>query len=155
MTITDEQIRDACNTLGLSPTGHVPVKPFVGRLAPEPGPLGFAAGHETPGWRYLRCLVDEIAKQIGEGRFAECDYDESKDLMDTVAAHRARNWPWTDALVAVADLEVDEDFEDAKTWLGNETPGLAEQAWTLLGYGGYQVCQEVFADFLSAKNQEA
>lgn len=58
MTITDEQIRDACNTLGLSPTGHVPVKPFVGRLAPEPGPLGFAAGHETPGWRYLRCLVD-------------------------------------------------------------------------------------------------
>lgn len=180
MEITDEQIRDACNRLGLTPVGRPEVRGYntglnldeaddwesdtcfslaysvvSGTNYPDAGPLGLAVGHESPGWRYLRGLVDEIAGRLGDGRFDGYDYAESKDVMDTVAAHRARNWPWTDALVAVADLEVDEEFEDAKTWLGNETPGLAEQAWILLGYAGYQVCQEVFADFLSAKNQEA
>jgi len=179
MEIPDEQIRAACNSLDLKPVGRPKVRGYKtdldlnkaddwdgdacfslaysvvsGRDYPDAGPLGFAAGHESPGWRYLRGLVDEIAGRIGEGRFGGYDYNQSKEVMDTVAAHRARTLPWVEALVAVADLEVDEDFEDAKIWLGEGT-GLANVAWTLLGYAGYQVCQEVFADVLASKNRKA
>ena len=88
MTITDKQIRHACNRLGLKPVGRPKVRGYntslnlddaddwsgdacfslahavvSGTNYPDAGPLGLAAGHESPGWRYLRYLVAEWALQ--------------------------------------------------------------------------------------------
>lgn len=173
----NQRLRAACNGLGLTPVGRVRITGYPtdldladaddwdndscwslayevvsGDMYPEAGPLGFAAGHDSPGWRYLRSLVDDIAARIDDGLFDAYDYDEYKDAMETAAAGRARLLSWPDALVAVADLEVNEEFEDAKAWIG-ENADLAETAWTLLGYAGYQVCQDVFADLLAERNR--
>lgn len=182
MLVSDEQLRDACNRLDLNPVGRVEVRGYDTELElgdaedwdgddcwnlayavvsgadyPDPGRLGLAAGHLSPGWEFLRRLVDTIAADIDAGRFNELDYDQARDVMESCADDQARYLTDTEALVTVADLEVDENTEEAERCISDWAAAEAEQrtlgnlAWNLLAYAGYQVCQEVFADVLQIR----
>lgn len=156
LQITDEQIRAACRVYGLDPVGYVEVTPFVGRLCPTAGPLGFAAGHWSPGWQFLRKLVDKVSSAIDRGTFAGSDYDETRLSLSVIAEAQARFLTGPQALVAIADLEVNETTEEAHTRIFEGTDlTIDEIAWQLLGYAGFLVCEDIFAEFLAAKKQEA
>lgn len=183
--ITDDQIRDACNKFDLDPVGRVEVRGYEtdldpdnaddwdgdacwelahaivsGTEYPEAGPLGFAAGHLSPGWKFLRDLCDRVAENdIDADWFAAFTYDEARDHLRESAEDRARLETWTYALVCVADLGIDETTEDASVWLGEcsgEDGGqpLSKLAWTLLGHAGYLVLREVFAPQIDSKRKD-
>lgn len=185
MEITDEQIRNACKKFDLDPLGRVPVKygdlgfestdradwsgdacweivcsMVDGNEYPEAGPFCFAAGHLSPGWRFLRELCDRIAgDDIESDWFAAFDYNEARDYLQEVAEERARRRSWSFALVCVGDLSVHEGTEDASVYVADLTGErsrleIGELAWGLLGYAGYLVLREVFAPQIDSKNKE-
>lgn len=185
MEITDDQIRNACKKFDLDPLGRVPVKygdlgfentdradwsgdacweivcsMVDGNEYPEPGPFGFAAGHLSPGWRFLRDLCDRVAgNDIDTDWFAAFDYNEAREHLEEAAEKHARKYSWSFALVCVGDLSVHEDTEDAKARLGTlhcggVHLGLPDLAWVLLGHAGYLVLREVFAPQIDSKNKE-
>lgn len=185
MEVTDDQIRAACKTYDLDPLGRVPVKygdfgfestdradwpgdacwEIVCSMAdgeefPESGPFGFAAGHLSPGWRFLRNLCDRVAGDVIEADwFAEFDYNEARDHLQEVAEGQARKYSWSFALVCVGDLSVHEGTEDASVHVTDLTAErsrreIGELAWGLLGYAGYLVLREVFAPQIDSKPKE-
>jgi hypothetical protein len=178
MLITDEQIRAACKVYDLDPVGRVPVVYNVdlafdedgdedwenddchslaysvvsGNTYPEAGPRGFAAGHLSPGWKFLRDLCDRVAgNDIGTEWFEAMDYDQAREhLQDEADRLVAMMETPGHVLVCVADLGVNEGTEDAKAHLGNTDTGgprraLLDLSEQLLGYAGYLVLREVFA----------
>jgi hypothetical protein len=179
MDITDEQIRAACRVYDLDPVGHVPVTGYEvdldpdnkedwdgdacwelasqvvdGEIWPDAGPLGFAAGHRSPGWKFLRDLCDQVASDdIGSDWFAALSYDGARDHMRERAEDRARLETWPQALVCVADLGVNTITEEAKAYLTGE-PSLDTMAWDLLSYAGYLVLREVFAPQIDSKQKD-
>lgn len=188
--VTDDQIEAACERYGLSALGRVPVKYDVelafdedggddwendacyslaysvvsGNTYPEASALGFAAGHLSPGWKFLRELCDRVAWDvIDTDGFAEMDYDEAREHLQDEADRlvAAMDNPGR-VLVCVADIGVDEGTEDALAYLGDTDPTLAggprrrllDLAEQLLGYAGYLVLREVFATQIDSKNKE-
>jgi len=183
MLITDEQIRAACKAYDLDPVGRVPVAGYEtdldpdneddwendacftlahaivsGENYPDAGPLGFAAGHLSPGWKYLRDLCDRVAENdIGTEWFNAMSYDQTREhLQDEADRFVAMMEAPGHVLVCVADLGVNEGTEDAKAHLGNTDSGgprraLLDLAEQLLGYAGYLVLREVFAPQIDSK----
>jgi hypothetical protein len=183
--VTDEQIRNACKAFDLAPVGRVPVKYELGFESedreewpsdacwelvctmadgdefPEAGPLGFAAGHLSPGWQFLRDLCDRVAgNDIGTEWFEAMSYDEAREhLQDEADRLVAMMETPGHVLVCVADLGVDEGTEDAKAHLGDTDGGgprrvLLDLAEQLLGYAGYLVLREVFAPQIDSKLED-
>lgn len=186
IVVTDEQIRAACKRYNLNPVGRVPVVGYEtdldpdnadnwdndacfsmayavveGSTYPDAGPLGFAAGHLSPGWQFLRDLCDRIASDtMGTDWFGAMDYDEARDhLQDEADRLVALMDNPGQVLVCVADLGVDEGTEDALAHLGDTDPTLAggprrrlaDLAEQLLGYAGYLVLREVFDPQIDSK----
>jgi hypothetical protein len=181
MDITDEQIRAACRVYDLDPVGRVPVEGYTTDLDPgdnegwddhevwefasdvlvwkgqypDAGPLGFAAGHLSPGWRFLRELLERIAAELGTDYWAAFDYQEARDHIGTLADDLARKRNGALALVCVADLGVDESTEDASVYVGEVgCCPLDSLAWALLSYAGQLVCREVFAPQIESKPKD-
>jgi len=187
--VTDEQIRTACKKYKLDPVGRVPVVGYEtdldpdneadwendacfelassvisGSTYPDAGPLGFAAGHLSPGWQFLRDLCDRIAaNDIGTDWFEAMSYDEAREhLQDETDRFIAMMDNTGRVLVCVADIGVNEGTEDAKTYLGDTDPTLAggprrvllDLAEVLLGYAGYLVLREVFAPQIDSKMED-
>jgi hypothetical protein len=146
MTVTDDALQEACAKLGLCPQGVLPV-------ALPPGPLGFAAGHPSPGWAYLRSVVDAMEQWCETEEFSELRYDEARVRLRDRTHLRARTKPWDEVLVCVADLGVTITTEDAAAHTKPEID-LRYLAWDLLSYAGYEVCREVFADRFDSKLKE-
>lgn len=179
MDITDEQIRAACRTYDLDPIGQVPVRGYntdldldndgddwendscfsftyavlSGTDYPDAGPLGFAAGYPSPGWKFLRDLCDQVTSDIDADWFAALSYDGARDHMRERAEDRARLETWPEALVCVADLGVNTSTEEAIAY-PSEMPSLDALAWDLLSYAGYLVLREVFAPQIDSKAKD-
>lgn len=184
MEIAEEQIRDACNRLGLTPVGRPEVRGYntdldldeaddwngddcwslaysvvSGDNYPDAGSLGLAAGHLSPGWRLLRLLVDLVGSDISSGRFDAFDYDSCRDAIKSHADTLAGVMTGPEALVAIADLGVNETTEEAghriSDWAEDRVSRTLDGlAWELLAYAGYQVCLEVFAETLNSKGKD-
>lgn len=186
--VTDDQIEAACEAYRLGPLGRVPVKYELGFESdnreewpsdacwelvcsmadgdefPEASVLGFAAGHLSPGWQFLRDLCDRVAaNDIGTDWFEAMSYDEAREhLQDEVDRFVALMDNPGRVLVCVADLGVDEGTEDAKAHLGDTDPTLGggprrtllDLAEQLLGYAGYLVLREVFASAIDDKPKD-
>jgi hypothetical protein len=179
--ITDEQLREACNQLAFNPLGTIePELPadmqfteeqaengeclendrcydFVtsGEWVPEPGPLGFALGHPSPGWKWLRGLVDHVAVALEGDRFATIDPATIDDFYKEQAALRAGSLFASEALVIVADIEVTghgtvSQFEYAESSMQTRTE-FTQVAFDLVEYAGFLVCREVFAELVNAR----
>lgn len=179
--ITDEQLREACNRLAFNPLGTIEAElpadmqlteeqleegeclendrcyEFVtsGEWVPEPGPLGFALGHPSPGWKWLRGLVDHVAVTLEGDRFNDVEPDTIDDFYKEQAALRARLLSWGEALVVVADLEVTgranvDQAEYAESSMQTRTE-FTEVAYDLVEYAGFLVCRELFTDTINAK----
>lgn len=174
--ITDEQLRAACDGLGFNPLGVIEAElpsdmqlteeqqedgeclendrcyDFVtsGEWVPEAGPLGFALGHPSPGWKWLRGLVDHVAVALEAQRFDDADPDTIDDFYKEHAALRARLLSYRDVLVVVADLAVvgvanNDQAEYAESSMQTRTK-FTQVAHDMLEYAGFQVCRELFTN---------
>lgn len=171
--ISDEQLWRACSTVGLRPAGLIPADlpedmiiseeaeadgeclendrcyDFVtsGEWVPAPGPLGLAVGHPSPGWQYLRDVVDEIQQTVPFGLSGVLVVKRDLELsIAAVAQYHAGIKPWAEAMVCVADLGIEHAHDVAlSTTYGN----IAELAYTLLVKAGKQVAHHVFMQALA------
>lgn len=173
--ITDEQLREACNRLAFNPLGTIKAElpgqfdadmdrwdpdvchAFVasGEWTPEPGPLGFAVGHPSPGWKWLRGLVDHVSVALEAARFDDVETDTIEDFYKEQAALRAASLFASEALVIVADIEVTgtngtDQIEYAASSMQNRTE-FTQVAYDLVEYAGFLVCREVFAEFVNSR----
>lgn len=143
--ISDDQIRQACSTLGLRPAGLIPEdRDSIG--LPKPGPLGLAAGHPSPGWQYLRDLIDEVQQTVPFGPLPGMTPASRRASIAASAQYLAGIKPWAEAMVCVADLGIEHVHDvQLSTVYGN----VAELAYTLLVRAGRLVSEEVFAKQLA------
>lgn len=177
ITITDERLRIACERLALDPLGIIEAElpedmgialknsrmgeepgldaerchDFVvsGEWVPEPGPLGFAVGHPSPGWAWLRGLVDHVAVALEADRFQGADPDTIDEFFKEQAHLRAMLLTWGDALVILADLEINGNGVDTDEYIASSMQTrvkLTDVAFDLLAYAGFLVCREIFTD---------
>lgn len=175
--ISDERLREVCDKLHLFPVGMVPVGGYdtdldleeadawdgdpcwslayavvSGTTYPDAGPLGFAAGYPSPGWQYLRNLVDEIHQSIVCGASA---YSTPAALSTSIfieAQYRAGSMNWRDAMVCVADLGWPTESEQVEHYpriFGITTIG--DIAIAVLSSMGRRVCIEIFGEQLNPK----
>lgn len=174
-TVTDEQLRAACDRLGLNPLGTIEAElpddmvfteeqkengeclendrcyDFVTSYewVSEPGPLGFAIGHPSPGWRWLRELVDHVLMAMQDQPFNEWLEEDVEEFFQEQVRLRARVLTWDEVLVACADISVNESHVDNTEYIMRHMQGrikLSDLAYDLLDYVGMSVCRELFPD---------
>lgn len=174
--ITDEQLRTACDGLGFNPLGVIEAElpsdmqlteeqqedgeclendrcyDFVtsGEWVPEAGPLGFALGHPSPGWKWLRGLVDGVAVALEARRFDDADPDTIDSFYKEQIGLRTDSLFASEVLVIIADLEVTgtgtvDQVEYAESSMQTRTE-FTQVAHDLLEYAGFQVCRELFTN---------
>lgn len=168
--ITDEQLREACNRLGLNPLGTIDAElpdqfapypetwdndtcySFIasGEWAPAPGPLGFAVGHPSPGWLWLRGLVDHVAVALQADRFDNpIDPEVIDEFYKEQAGLRSKLLAWDEALIAVADIGVNENSVESAEYITSSMDmrnRFTEVAYDLLDYIGFMMCRELFTN---------
>lgn len=147
--ITDEQLREACNRLGLNPLGTIPAEISCSPW-PEPGPLGFAVGHPSPGWKWLRGLVDHVAVALEADRFDNpIDPEVIDEFYKEQAGLRSKLLAWDEALIAVADIGVNENSVESAEYITSSMDmrnRFTEVAYDLLDYIGFMMCRELFTN---------
>lgn len=151
-TVTDEQLRAACDRLGLNPLGTIEAElPCSPWKAADPGPLGFAVGYPSPGWRWLRGLVDHVLIAMQDQPFGEWLEEDVEEFFQEQVRLRARVLTWDEALVACADISVNESHVENAEYIMRHMQGrikLSDLAYDLLDYVGFGVCRELFPDVL-------
>lgn len=183
--ITDERLRIACDRLALNPLGIIDAElpedmardlkntqmdespkleearcyDFVvsGEWTPDPGPLGFALGHPSPGWAWLRGLVDHVAVALEGFRFDQAGPDDLDDFYKEQAHLRAALLSWGEALIVVADLEISgngvETDEYTESSMKTRTR-FTDVAFDLVEYAGFLVCRELFTESVGSAKRK-
>lgn len=128
MTVTDERLREACGRVGLK--------------------AGSAAGYPSPGWQWLRGLVDHVAVALAGERFETLETDVVEEFFRDQSGLRSALLRPNDALLAVADLGVVEAGADAAEFCASSMhmrTKFIEVVYDLLDWAGFVVCRAVFA----------